>query len=93
MAKTAPLAATTDVQGEEARLAALVSSGILDSEPEPVYDAITRLAAEYFHADTVLLGFADASRIWIKSSGASRSASCRAPVPSLTWSLPTTVRS
>ena len=33
----------------------------------PSYNAITRLAAEYFRADTVLLGFADESRLWIKS--------------------------
>ena len=30
-------------------------------------DTITRLTAEYFKADTVLLGFADESRVWIKS--------------------------
>ncbi|MGD0729784.1 MAG: EAL domain-containing protein [Terracidiphilus sp.] len=57
----------TDPQHEQARLAALISTGILDTEPEPGYEAITRLAAEYFQADTVLLGFADESRIWIKS--------------------------
>jgi len=56
-----------DWQQEEARLAALASTGILDSAPEPSFDAITRLAAEYFRADTVLLGFADESRVWIKS--------------------------
>jgi EAL domain-containing protein (putative c-di-GMP-specific phosphodiesterase class I)/putative methionine-R-sulfoxide reductase with GAF domain len=52
---------------EEARLQALDSTGILDSRPEPNFDAITRLTAEYFQADTVLLGFVDASRVWIKS--------------------------
>ena len=56
-----------DTQEEDARLAALDSTGILDSEPEPSFDTITRLAAEYFKADTVLLGFADESRVWIKS--------------------------
>ncbi len=55
-------------QQEEARLAALADTGILDSRAEPAFDAITRLAAEYFHADTVLLGFADVGRVWIKSS-------------------------
>jgi GAF domain-containing protein len=54
-------------QQEDARLAALASTGILDSEPESSFDAITRLSAEYFKADTVLLGFADESRVWIKS--------------------------
>ncbi|MGA3136951.1 MAG: EAL domain-containing protein [Terracidiphilus sp.] len=56
-----------DRQQEAARVAALNSLGILDTPPEPGYDAITRLAAEYFRADTALLGFADESRIWIKS--------------------------
>jgi len=57
-----------DRQQEAARLAALVSTGILDSEPETSFDAITRLSAEYFRADTVLLGFGDEGRVWIKSS-------------------------
>jgi EAL domain-containing protein (putative c-di-GMP-specific phosphodiesterase class I) len=57
-----------DHSQEFARLDALASAEILDSPPEPSFDAITRLAAEYFRADTVLLGFADESRIWIKSS-------------------------
>lgn len=56
-----------DGQQEGLRLAALASTGILDSDPEPSFDAITRLAAEYFRADTVLLEFADESRLWIKS--------------------------
>lgn len=56
-----------DLRYEDARLYALASTGILDTEPEPSFDAITRLSAEYFRADTVLLGFADASRVWIKS--------------------------
>ncbi|MFP5208662.1 MAG: EAL domain-containing protein [Acidobacteriota bacterium] len=56
-----------DEQQEESRLAVLASTGILDTPPEPGYDAITRLAADYFQADAVLLGFADESRFWIKS--------------------------
>jgi len=52
---------------EAARLAALAETRILDSDPEAPYDAITRLCAEFFLADTVLLGFADESRVWIKS--------------------------
>src|ERR1700691_4896476 len=50
-----------DCQQEDARLDAL------DTPPQPAFDAIPRLAAEYCQADTVLLGFADESRIWIKS--------------------------
>jgi EAL domain-containing protein (putative c-di-GMP-specific phosphodiesterase class I) len=56
-----------DQELEAARVAELAATGILDSDPEACYDAITRLAAEYFQADTVLLGFADESRVWIKS--------------------------
>jgi EAL domain-containing protein (putative c-di-GMP-specific phosphodiesterase class I) len=52
---------------EQARLAALASTGILDTEPESSFDSITRLAAGHFQADTVLLGFADEGRVWIKS--------------------------
>jgi len=52
---------------EDARLAALAATGILDTGSEPCFDTITRLCAQYFHADTVCLGFADQSRIWIKS--------------------------
>ena len=52
---------------EDARLAELASTGILDTPPEASFDTITRLAAEYFKADTVLLGFGDESRVWIKS--------------------------
>ncbi len=56
-----------DQPQEDARLAALACTGIMDTEPEACFDAITRLSAEYFRADTVLLSFADASRVWIKS--------------------------
>jgi EAL domain-containing protein (putative c-di-GMP-specific phosphodiesterase class I) len=58
---------TLDCHAEAARLAALSSTGILDTPPEPSYDAITRLSAEYFQADMAFLGFADESRVWIKS--------------------------
>lgn len=57
----------TERQEEDARLQELAATGILDSAPEPTFDAITRLAAEYFKADTVILGFADESRVWVKS--------------------------
>jgi EAL domain-containing protein (putative c-di-GMP-specific phosphodiesterase class I) len=57
----------TDQQQEEARLAALISVGILDTPPEPAFDAITRLAAEYFQADSASLAFVDESRVWMKS--------------------------
>jgi EAL domain-containing protein (putative c-di-GMP-specific phosphodiesterase class I) len=52
---------------ESARLAALESLAILDTPPEPGYDAITRLAADYFEAETAIISFADETRLWIKS--------------------------
>jgi EAL domain-containing protein (putative c-di-GMP-specific phosphodiesterase class I) len=57
-----------DRQQEDARLAALYSTEILDTPPESSYDAIARLAAEYFHADSASIGLADESRVWMKST-------------------------
>jgi hypothetical protein len=56
-----------DLQNEGARLETLTLTGILDSPPESGFDAITRLVAEYFQADSAGTGFADGSRVWIKS--------------------------
>ena len=56
-----------DQRHEDARMAALISAGILDTPPEPAYDAITRLAAEYFQADSATIAFVDESRVWMKS--------------------------
>jgi EAL domain-containing protein (putative c-di-GMP-specific phosphodiesterase class I) len=67
MLQVANARSAAECRREAARLAALASMGILDTEAEPNFDAITRLAAEHFKADTVLLGFADEGRIWIKS--------------------------
>ena len=56
-----------DYPREEIRLAALHATAILDTEPEGVFDTITRMAAEYFHAGASTLAFADQSRVWVKS--------------------------
>jgi EAL domain-containing protein (putative c-di-GMP-specific phosphodiesterase class I) len=55
------------VDQESARLAALEATGILDTPPDPAFDAITRLAAHHFRVDTAVIGFADETRFWIKS--------------------------
>jgi EAL domain-containing protein (putative c-di-GMP-specific phosphodiesterase class I) len=57
----------TGHQREKERLAALYSVEILDTPSEPAYDTITRLAAEYLHADSASISFADESRVWMKS--------------------------
>jgi hypothetical protein len=61
--KQAPAASGTEI----ARVAVLHEAGILDTPPEPAYDAITRLAADFFHVDAVTIGFADQTRLWVKS--------------------------
>ena len=53
---------------EASRLGALYEADILDTPPEPAYDAIARLAAEHFHVDSALIAFADETRVWIKSA-------------------------
>lgn len=67
MEKAESVERKVDMRQETARLAALNSTGIMDSGPEASYDNIVRLAAEYFHADSAGMGFADETRIWIKS--------------------------
>ena len=52
---------------EAVRLDALEALAILDTPPEPGYDAITRLAADYFEAEMAEIGFADETRFWMKS--------------------------
>jgi EAL domain-containing protein (putative c-di-GMP-specific phosphodiesterase class I) len=56
-----------DSRQENDRLAILASYAILDTPAEPCYDTITRLAADYFGADSACLGFADQTRVWLKS--------------------------
>lgn len=56
-----------DQDREAARLASLEALAILDTPPEPGYDAITRLAADYFEAETAVISFADETRVWVKS--------------------------
>lgn len=53
---------------EAERLAALDAVAILDTPPEPEFDAISRLVATYFGVDSVAITFADENRVWVKSS-------------------------
>lgn len=57
-----------DERLEEKRLEALRILEILDSEPEPEFDEITRLAADLFDAPIVAVSLIDAIRQWFKSS-------------------------
>jgi EAL domain-containing protein (putative c-di-GMP-specific phosphodiesterase class I) len=58
---------TTPDAAEKARLDALHDLGILDTLPEPCFDAITRMAASCMKLNTAYLAFVDETRVWIKS--------------------------
>lgn len=53
---------------EAYRLAALDSYRVLDSEPEPAFDRITRLAKASFDVPMVAISLIDPTRQWFKSS-------------------------
>jgi PAS domain S-box-containing protein len=52
---------------ERERLAALRNLGILDTEPDPALDVVTRLAADRFDAPIALVSLVDADRQWFKA--------------------------
>lgn len=52
---------------DPARLAALHESGMLDSPPEPMLDAITQLAARLVNVPTALISLVDVDRQFFKS--------------------------
>jgi diguanylate cyclase (GGDEF)-like protein len=52
---------------EEARLRALRSYGVLDSEPELSFDRVTRLVARVLEVPIALISLVDADRQWFKA--------------------------
>jgi phosphoribosyl 1,2-cyclic phosphodiesterase/CheY-like chemotaxis protein len=54
-------------EDEESRLGVLKSLCILDTEPEPRFDRITRLAAALFDVPIALISLVDWNRQWCKS--------------------------
>lgn len=61
---TAPAPA---VENERKRIAALRRFGILDTEPDPAFDEIARLAAAICQTPIALISFVDETRQWFKS--------------------------
>ncbi|WP_342619810.1 PAS domain S-box protein [Rhodoferax sp. GW822-FHT02A01] len=53
---------------EEGRLARLRALQVLDSEPEPIFDALTRTASAICNAPIALLSLVSADRQWFKSN-------------------------
>ncbi|MEM5516123.1 GAF domain-containing protein [Henriciella sp. AS95] len=52
---------------EQARLAALSETKLLDSAPDPRFDRLTRLAANSLETEVALVSLIDADRQWFKS--------------------------
>lgn len=61
-------AGAPDYLADRARLDALRRLGILDSEPEGAFDAITRLGASLFDVPIVTIHLLDNERQWVKAS-------------------------
>jgi GAF domain-containing protein len=55
-------------ESESQRLGAVQKWGILDSQPEPVFDDLTLLAARTCGAPFALMSFVSPERVWVKSS-------------------------
>jgi diguanylate cyclase (GGDEF)-like protein len=58
---------TGQAEGEPRRLLALRAYAVLDSEPEPEFDALARLASAALGAPVALVGLIDADRVWFKA--------------------------
>jgi signal transduction histidine kinase len=54
-------------ENEEQRLRALLEYEVLDTEPEPAFDAITKLAREICQKPIALIRLIDSERQWFKS--------------------------
>ena len=57
-----------DAKHEDARLRALRAYRVLDTEPEPAYDTLVRLAASVCGTPIALVSLIDASRQWFKAN-------------------------
>ncbi|MDP4023665.1 PAS domain-containing protein [Methylobacterium sp. NEAU 140] len=53
--------------GEAARLAALAALDILDTDPEPHFDAVCRVARRQFGVQIAFVAMVDARRMWLKT--------------------------
>jgi signal transduction histidine kinase len=57
-----------DTKHEDARLRALRAYRVLDTEPEPAFDTLARLAASVCGQPIALVSLVDASRLWFKAN-------------------------
>lgn len=56
-----------DDQQEMARISALNHYAVLDSEPEPAFERVTKLASEFFDVPVSSISFPVEERLWFKS--------------------------
>ncbi len=64
---------TAEVDDEQQRLAALHRFGILDTAPEPQFDRLVTLAAQFFDMPMASVTFVDEDRQWFKAKTGSES--------------------
>ncbi len=78
----AAMAPAAWAEAESQRLAALYRYGVLDTGPEPAFDAITELAACICQTEAALLSLVDQDRLWFKAQlGFDRDSAPRAHAP------------
>lgn len=78
----AAMATVAWAETESQRLAALYRYGVLDTGPEPAFDAITELAACICGTEAALLSLVDQDRLWFKAQlGFDRDSAPRAHAP------------
>ncbi|TWO70961.1 PAS domain S-box protein [Caenimonas sedimenti] len=64
----APPASMTDAEHERRRLARLRMLAVLDTEPEPVFDSLVRIAASVCGVPIALISLIDEDRQWFKAN-------------------------
>ena len=62
-----PVASGREALADAARLASLASTGLLDSDAEPSFDRLTRLAARFLGTPVALVSLVDDDRQFFKS--------------------------
>jgi PAS domain S-box-containing protein len=68
--------ATNLVETESARLAALSSYAIVDSDPEEAFDRITRIVSSVLETPMAFVTFVESGRVWFKSAHGSTLKEC-----------------
>ncbi|NKB57640.1 MAG: PAS domain S-box protein [Alphaproteobacteria bacterium] len=68
--------AATSLDAESARLEALGSFAIIDTEPEEAFDRITRIVSTALDTPMAFVTFVEAERVWFKSAYGAKLSQC-----------------